>query len=227
MLPVAADITTPFRLPSEISGLARAGFFPGSTIGNFEPHQAAGFLHNAARILGPGAMLIVGVDLAKDPAILNAAYDDAAGVTAQFNLNLLRRINRELGAHFDLDAFSHQAFYNTERKRVEMHLASRKRQTVEVCGRMIEFRGRRDDPHREQLQIHDRVAGRARARLGLVPDGGVDRPAGLFLGACAGDVGPPELIVRELIPLTAPIRSCAPRRARPRAATPCRCRGRP
>jgi uncharacterized SAM-dependent methyltransferase len=86
-------------------------------------------------------MLIVGVDLAKDAAILNAAYDDAAGVTAQFNLNLLRRINRELGAHFDLDAFSHQAFYNTERKRVEMHLASRKRQKVEVCGRVIEFRG--------------------------------------------------------------------------------------
>jgi dimethylhistidine N-methyltransferase len=141
VLPVAADFTRPFHLPEGIAGLARAGFFPGSTIGNFEPHEASAFLQHAGRMLGPGAVLIIGVDLVKDPAILNAAYDDAAGVTAKFNLNLLRRINRELGAHFDLDAFSHQAFYNTERKRVEMHLASRKRQKVEVCGRIIEFRG--------------------------------------------------------------------------------------
>jgi dimethylhistidine N-methyltransferase len=140
VLPVAADFTEPFRLPNAISGLARAGFFPGSTIGNFEPHQASAFLQHASRMLGPGATLIIGVDLVKDAKILNAAYDDAAGVTAKFNLNLLRRINRELGADFDLDAFSHQAFFNSERRRVEMHLASRKRQKVEVCGRMIEFR---------------------------------------------------------------------------------------
>jgi dimethylhistidine N-methyltransferase len=140
VLPVAADFTEPFRLPNAISGLARAGFFPGSTIGNFEPHQASAFLQHASRMLGSGATLIIGVDLIKDADILNAAYDDAAGVTAKFNLNLLRRINRELGADFDLDAFSHQAFFNSERRRVEMHLASRKRQKVEVCGRMIEFR---------------------------------------------------------------------------------------
>jgi uncharacterized SAM-dependent methyltransferase len=91
-------------------------------------------------MLGQAAILILGIDLVKDASILNAAYDDAAGVTAKFNLNLLARINRELEGDFDLDGFSHQAFYNSERRRVEMHLASRKRQKVHVCGRQIEFR---------------------------------------------------------------------------------------
>jgi dimethylhistidine N-methyltransferase len=140
VLPVVADFTKPFGLPAEIAGLARAGFFPGSTIGNFEPHDAAAFLTHAARRIGPGGILIIGIDLVKDPAVLNAAYDDAAGVTAKFNLNLLTRINRELGADFDLAGFCHQAFYNTERRRVEMHLASRKRQKVRIAGRVIEFR---------------------------------------------------------------------------------------
>jgi dimethylhistidine N-methyltransferase len=137
--PVAADITTSFRLPKGIAGMARAGFFPGSTIGNFEPHQASAFLENAARILGEHAVLVVGVDLVKDAHVLNAAYDDAAGVTGRFNLNLLTRMNRELGADFDLDAFRHQAFYNAQRKRVEMHLVSRKRQKVRLCSRIIDF----------------------------------------------------------------------------------------
>jgi dimethylhistidine N-methyltransferase len=140
VLPVAADITKPFRVPQSLNGLARSGFFPGSTIGNFELHQACAFLQNAARILGEGAILIVGFDLVKDAKTLTAAYNDAAGVTARFNLNLLARINRELGADFDLTAFCHQAFYNRERQRIEMHLASRRRQQVNVCGRMIEFR---------------------------------------------------------------------------------------
>jgi dimethylhistidine N-methyltransferase len=140
VLPVAADFTQPFRLPSATASLARAGFFPGSTLGNFEPHDAAAFLRHAGRMLGAGAVLILGIDLVKDASVLNAAYDDAAGVTAKFNLNLLTRINRELGGDFDLDSFCHQAFYNGERKRVEMHLASRKRQKVHVCGRAIEFR---------------------------------------------------------------------------------------
>jgi dimethylhistidine N-methyltransferase len=140
VLPVAADITKPFRVPQSLDGLARAGFFPGSTIGNFELHQACAFLENAARILGEGAILIVGFDLVKDARTLTAAYNDAAGVTAKFNLNLLARINRELGADFDLTGFCHQAFYNRERARIEMHLASRRRQQVHVCGRVIEFR---------------------------------------------------------------------------------------
>jgi dimethylhistidine N-methyltransferase len=140
VLPVAADITKPFRVPQSIASLARSGFFPGSTIGNFETYQACAFLQNAGRILGEGAILIVGFDLVKDAKTLTAAYNDAAGVTAKFNLNLLVRINRELGADFDLTGFCHQAFYNRERQRIEMHLASRRRQQVNVCGRMIEFR---------------------------------------------------------------------------------------
>jgi dimethylhistidine N-methyltransferase len=139
VLPVAADITLPFRLPSAIVGLARAGFFPGSTIGNFEPHDAVAFLRNAGRILGARAPLIVGIDLVKDVRILNAAYDDAQGVTAQFNLNVLARLNRELAADFDLDAFSHRAFYNSERRRIEMHLVSTRPQKVHIAGRVIEF----------------------------------------------------------------------------------------
>jgi dimethylhistidine N-methyltransferase len=138
--PVEADFTKPFLLPPGVAALRRTGFFPGSTIGNFEPHETSAFLRNAGRTLGEGAILIVGIDLVKDPAVLNAAYDDPAGVTAQFNLNLLKRINRELDADFDLGAFSHEAFYNPERRRVEMHLASCKRQKVSVAGRAINFR---------------------------------------------------------------------------------------
>jgi dimethylhistidine N-methyltransferase len=140
VLPVEADFTQPFSLPAEAAGMAHTGFFPGSTIGNFEPHEACAFLRHAGRMLGRGATLIIGVDLVKDTSVLNAAYDDAAGVTAKFNLNLLARINRELGANFDLASFSHEAFYNAERHRIEMHLASKKRQKVRVAGRAIEFR---------------------------------------------------------------------------------------
>jgi dimethylhistidine N-methyltransferase len=141
VLPVEADFTKPFHLPRWIATRPRVGFFPGSTIGNFEPHMAAAFLSHAAERLGVGATLIIGFDLVKDVKVLNAAYNDAAGVTARFNLNLLTRINRELGGNFDLDGFCHQAFYNTERHRIEMHLASRERQTVKVAGRSFEFRG--------------------------------------------------------------------------------------
>src|SRR5262245_7040149 len=140
VLPVEADFTQPFSLPAQAAGMAHTGFFPGSTIGNFEPHEACAFLRHAGRMLGCGATLIIGVDLVKDTGVLNAAYDDAAGVTAKFNLNLLARINRELGANFDLASFSHEAFYNAERHRIEMHLASKKRQKVRVAGRAIEFR---------------------------------------------------------------------------------------
>jgi dimethylhistidine N-methyltransferase len=140
VLPVDADFTKPFSLPQAVAGLPRTGFFPGSTIGNFEPHDGSSFLRHAGRMLGPDAILIIGIDLIKDPAIFNAAYDDDQGVTKKFNLNLLARINRELGADLDIEAFCHQAFYNTERHRVEMHLASRKRQKARVRGRVIEFR---------------------------------------------------------------------------------------
>ena len=137
--PVAADFTQPFALPEDLAGLPRAGFFPGSTIGNFEPQAAAALLRHVAATFGAGARLIVGVDLVKDKAVLDAAYDDAAGVTAAFNLNLLTRINREIGADFDLDAFAHQAFFDPDHSRIEMHLVSRRAQTVTVAGIPIAF----------------------------------------------------------------------------------------
>ena len=141
VLPVVADICYPFNLPPEAKAApVRVGFFPGSTIGNFEPHEAAAFLRNAAQILGPGATMIVGADLIKPVEVLNAAYNDRAGVTAKFNLNLLTRINRELRGTFKLDCFEHHAFYNRERHRIEMHLASLKRQKVKVAGETIDFR---------------------------------------------------------------------------------------
>ena len=137
--PVAADFTEHFELPRELQALPRVGFFPGSTIGNFEPQDARAFLKNAHEILGRGAVFIVGVDLDKDPDILHAAYNDARGITAAFNLNLLHRINRELGADFDIAAFEHRAFYDREHHRIEMHLASIRRQEVRIGGKIIKF----------------------------------------------------------------------------------------
>ena len=138
--PVATDFTKPFELPAALRGRPCIGFFPGSTIGNFEPHEATDLLRQAGRILGQEALLIIGADLAKDQSVLHVAYNDAAGVTAKFNLNLLARINRELGADVDLGAFEHHACYNRERGRIEVYLASRKRQKVHVGGKTFEFR---------------------------------------------------------------------------------------
>jgi dimethylhistidine N-methyltransferase len=140
VLPIGGDFTQPFDMPTALAGMPLAGFFPGSTIGNFEPHEAHAFLRHAGRILGPAGVLIVGVDLQKDAEILHAAYNDAAGVTAQFNLNLLARINRELAGDFDRTAFEHLAFYNSQRQRIEMHLASVMRQQARVGGETIHFR---------------------------------------------------------------------------------------
>ncbi len=141
VLPVCADITRMFPLPQAAKAASvRVGFFPGSTIGNFEPHGAAAFLRNAGQLLGAGACLILGADLIKPVEVLNAAYNDAEGVTARFNLNLLARINRELRGHFRLECFEHHAVYNRERHRIEMHLASLKRQKVKVAGETIDFR---------------------------------------------------------------------------------------
>ncbi len=137
--PIAADFTAAIALPREIDGLKRVGFFPGSTIGNFEPQAAIAFLRRVRTALGAGAFLCVGVDLAKDPAILVPAYDDAAGVTAAFNLNLLRRLNREAVADFDLDGFAHRAVWNADESRIEMHLVSRRAQTVRIARETIAF----------------------------------------------------------------------------------------
>lgn len=172
VLPVVADFCYPFDLPREAQAAPRqVGFFPGSTIGNFEPHEAAAFLRNAARMLGPDATLILGVDLIKSAEVLNAAYNDAAGVTAAFNLNLLTRINRELGGNFKLSCFEHHAFYNRERQRIEMHLASLKRQKVKVLGETIDFRAG-ETIHTEHSYKYSVESMRALARgVGWLPDG--------------------------------------------------------
>ena len=132
--PVVADYTQGLRLPAPLPGAGRrVGFFPGSTIGNFTPQEALHFLHGAGQLLRGGALLL-GADLIKDPAVLHAAYNDAQGVTAAFNLNLLARANRELGTRFVLEQFDHSAFYNAPLQRIEMHLVSRLRQTIAFAG---------------------------------------------------------------------------------------------
>jgi len=138
--PVAADFTAPFALPSAVADMPKVGFFPGSTLGNFEPQEAAAFLRTAREILGRGAQMIIGVDLEKEERVLYDAYNDSAGVTARFNLNVLARINRELGGNFDLSAFTHRSIYNRDRHRIEMHLISRKAQNVRILGNNFSFR---------------------------------------------------------------------------------------
>ena len=138
--PVTADFTAPFALPDAATDMPKVGFFPGSTLGNFEPHEASAFMRSAREILGHGAQMVIGVDLEKDERVLYDAYNDAAGVTARFNLNVMVRINRELGGNFDTGAFVHRAVYTRERHRIEMHLISKKAQTARVLGRSFSFR---------------------------------------------------------------------------------------
>lgn len=137
---IVADYTHAFHLPplGPYAGLPKQIFFPGSTIGNFTPTAACQFLRTVYGLAVPGGLLI-GVDLKKDKAILNAAYNDAKGVTAAFNLNLLVRLNREFNADFKLDLFEHHAFYNDEEGRIEMHLVSLVDQTVQVADRQFHF----------------------------------------------------------------------------------------
>jgi dimethylhistidine N-methyltransferase len=136
---VCADYSSAFVLPVDHHDHPRAAFFPGSSVGNFEPPAAARFLARVGQILGPGGRLLIGVDLIKDPRRIEAAYNDADGVTAAFNLNLLTRINRELGADFDLDGFRHEAVFNAGLSRVEMHLISTRPQQVRLAGRSFDF----------------------------------------------------------------------------------------
>src|SRR4051812_6686716 len=112
--PVTADFTAPFALPEAVKAMPKVGFFPGSTLGNFEPHEACAFLRSARQILGTGARMLIGIDLEKDERQLHAAYNDAAGITARFNLNVLARIDSELGGNFNLSTFTHRAIYNRE-----------------------------------------------------------------------------------------------------------------
>ena len=136
---VCADYTANFDLPVCPDHLSRVLFYPGSSIGNFEPSGAADLLRRMAHHLQEGGRMLIGVDLKKDTELLRAAYNDSQQLTAAFNLNMLRRINRELDADFDVQAFTHQAFYNEAEGRVEMHLVSEQVQAVTVAGQLFEF----------------------------------------------------------------------------------------
>jgi dimethylhistidine N-methyltransferase len=137
---VCADYTRPFELPT-LPGPAgkRVGFFPGSTIGNFEPAAVVAFLVHCGRLLGPGAEMLIGADVKKDKAVLDAAYNDAAGLNAAFNLNLLHRIAKELDSDIAIDDFAHVAFYNPDEGRVELYIRSLKEQSAVIAGRRFSF----------------------------------------------------------------------------------------
>ena len=157
VVPVCADYTQPFDVPEIAGEKVRAGFFPGSTIGNFARPDAISFLRTAASDLGYNSALLIGVDLRKDVTRLHAAYNDKAGVTAAFNLNVLERINRELGGNFDLDTFAHEARWVPEPGRIEMHLVSEKMQDVTLGGETFHFKAG-ESIHTEDSYKYD-VAG--------------------------------------------------------------------
>ena len=140
MLPVCADFTEPVPLPEPGRDPRHTlVFFPGSTLGNFTCDDAVRLLRAMRSTMGPRGQALIGIDLDKDTAVIEAAYNDAAGVTAAFTLNLLARLNREIGSDFDLDGFHHQARYRRERGRIETHLVSQRAQTVTVAGQHFEF----------------------------------------------------------------------------------------
>lgn len=161
---ICADYTEPFVVTANGSG-QRLAFFPGSTVGNFTPPLAQQFLHRIALMLGPSGALLIGVDLKKDSRILNAAYNDALGITAAFNLNLLHRINRELCGDFDLAAFHHHAFYNEAGGRIEMHIVSDTAQKAHIAGREFSFAAgetiHTEDSHKYALGEFQSLAGKA------------------------------------------------------------------
>jgi L-histidine N-alpha-methyltransferase len=139
VMPVIADFARPFSLPPEIAGLPKLGFFPGSTIGNFVPWSATDLLRQFRTLLGPGAYLLIGMDRVKSVGRLIAAYDDGEGVTAEFNLNLLKRINRELDGDIPLDAFRHEARWNDILSRIEMHLFATRDVEFAISGQRFRF----------------------------------------------------------------------------------------
>ena len=139
LYPTCADYARPVPLPAAAQGLQVTAFFPGSSIGNFTPAAAAGFLANVATTIGPHGYLLIGVDRRKDEAVLERAYNDAAGVTAAFNLNVIDHINRVLDADLPRDAFAHRAHFNSEASRIEMHLECLRPFTARIAGTQIEF----------------------------------------------------------------------------------------
>jgi len=141
ILPVCADYLEPFELPLPRQLSSRSVvYFPGSTIGNFEPDAAGEFLTRLAELAGDGGGLLIGVDLQKDRPVLERAYNDSSGVTAEFNKNLLARVNRELGADFNLRRWQHHTIYNSAEGRIELYLISEIAQVVRIAGREFDFR---------------------------------------------------------------------------------------
>ena len=155
VVPIAADFMQPIHMPALAPN--RMGFFPGSTIGNLDPASATRFLATARESLGRSAWFLLGADLRKRPEILLPAYNDQAGVTAAFNLNMLRRLNREAGANFDLEAFRHQAIWNDAESRIEMHLFATRDNRVDLGGQTITFR-EGESIHTENSYKHTRQA---------------------------------------------------------------------
>lgn len=162
--PLVGDFTAALAIPPLPDVRLRAGFFPGSTIGNFTPSAALGLL-TRMRLALRGGGLLIGVDLVKDPARLHAAYNDSAGITAAFNKNLLVRANREVGADFDLAAFAHYAPYNPVAQRIEMYLVSLQRQRVHLQGQVFDFAAgeavHTEDSHKYTVQAFQALAVRA------------------------------------------------------------------
>jgi dimethylhistidine N-methyltransferase len=174
VVPVCADFTSELHLGAAGGGDERTTtvvYFPGSTIGNFDPPDAERLLASFRRVAGPGGSVVIGFDLKKDPAVLHAAYNDTAGVTAAFNRNLLVRLNRELGADFEPSAFVHHAFYDPGRGRIEMHLVAARAHAVRVAGR--EFRFAEGESVRTERSYKYDLPGAARIAAG----------AGLELGS--------------------------------------------
>jgi len=170
VLPVCADFNQPFELPRAARAAMRtAVYFPGSTLGNFDPAEAGRLLGHMRRLAGPDGALLIGIDLRKDVAVLEKAYDDASGVTAEFNLNLLSRINEELDADFDLRRFAHRAVYNAAEGCIEMHLVSAKAQTVRVADETFEFRAGEhilsERSHKYTMDGFAALAGRAGLKI--------------------------------------------------------------
>jgi L-histidine Nalpha-methyltransferase len=141
IIPVCADFTQPFDLPSAVfSASKRVVYFPGSTLGNFKRAEALALLNRMRELIGKSGAVLIGIDLRKDPQVLERAYDDSSGVTAEFNLNALRHLNRELGSDFDLSAFEHYAVWVEDESRIEMHLVSKRDQTVHIAGEDVKIK---------------------------------------------------------------------------------------